>query len=369
MISYTKFAASVSFFEFLQEEFYKSHFKIENYYDELATLKKPISVENLVINLKTHPKIFDITEEFFQLKRFTNTQYTHFLFDVGKLNLQDLEKMVRYFEVNIINFEDGTSNVVFDKFYKKHLVNDTIEYKAMAIKRSVVDYISYLLKKTNRSELYKHISNSVGARYRIANYLVENLYVDKHFGAIDLEKYLSLKRIPKDSKNIHGKFGMLKIKDVFSKNGIGCVDKLVLEKNILLSGVESVEVKSTKYSFVTERSIDGVIKRNSRKLKKFDFIILKNGIPEFCIETNFYSTTGSKIGINIGEYTILLEDIQNGNKKRDTAIKFIWITDGNHWLTLEGEKDFQNLKDNYFKEDWQLINFNLFSNGISNLLK
>lgn len=369
MSSYIKFAATVSFLEFIQDEFYKPHLNIDDFKKELDVLKKPISVEYLVVNLKDHPKIFDIAEEFFQLKRFTNTQYTHFLFDVTKLNLQDLDKLMRYVDIGISHYEDGSENDVFIKLFNQ-INNENLPYhKAMAAKRAVVEYVSYILKKKNRNQLYQHIRQSLGARYRIANYLVENLNADKQFPATDLKTYLSLKRIPRDTKNIHGKFGVLKIKEILLKLNIVDVDRISRDKVISLSGVKEQRIKDIKYSYITERAIEYVAKRNSMKLKKFDFIIFKKGIPTYCIETNFYSTTGSKIGINMGEYTDLLEDIGKINKEKQTSLKFIWITDGNHWLTLEGEKDYRNLKENFFKENWQLVNYNLFAQEISNLLK
>ena len=37
----------------------------------------------------------------------------------------------------------------------------------------------------------------------------------------------------------------------------------------------------------------------------------------------------------------------------------MWITDGNYWLFRDGENRFNNLKSNFFKEDYNLLNYNL----------
>src|SRR3989344_4667783 len=184
MIPYSKFASTISFFEFVQDEFYKPHLRTGLYSEEIKILKKSLSVESLAENLKKYPKIFDIAEEYFQLKRFTNTQYTHFLFDVSKLNLPNLEKLLRYVEICVVRFEDGSQNETFKNLVGKNYHNQDIDIKTTAVKRAVVEYIAHLLKKGNRSQLYDHIQHSLGARARIAGYLVENLRADEHFAKI-----------------------------------------------------------------------------------------------------------------------------------------------------------------------------------------
>ena len=82
--------------------------------------------------------------------------------------------------------------------------------------------------------------------------------------------------------------------------------------------------------------------------------------PIILIETNFYTTSGTKIGINQGEYTDLIRDIEMFNQENNENYHFIWITDGNYWLSKDGNNRFINLKTNYFKKDYELLNYNLF---------
>jgi len=79
-MNYIEFASKISFFEFTQTEFNKPHFKINNYSEEIDMLKGDLNIDKLTQLFETHPKSFDIFEEIFQLKRFTNTQYIHFCF-------------------------------------------------------------------------------------------------------------------------------------------------------------------------------------------------------------------------------------------------------------------------------------------------
>jgi hypothetical protein len=368
MISYNHFASRINFFEFIQEEFFEPHFDTNNYEAELSKVSSGVSTDILVRELETLPRIFDIAEEFFQLKRFTDTQYTHFLFDVSKLNTSDMRSFLRYADVSLMYFENDQRNTLFTSIYESEPEHsDDIDRRVAILKKTVVNYISTILKNKNgRNFLYHHISNSIGTRYRIASYLIENLHADKHFVSTDLRKFLSLKRVPRDGKGIHGKYGTYRIKKVFADNGIRCVNDHLNSKTLSLSdnNLSDANTSLSGWTYVSEKMITGIKKRKDGKLKKFDFIILKDGVPAYCIETNFYSTTGTKIGINIGEYTDLKEDINIINRREGARLKFCWVTDGNHWLSSEGESGFNELKQRYFTENWELLNYNLLSDSL-----
>jgi len=204
-----------------------------------------------------------------------------------------------------------------------------------------------------------HLENSISSRLRIAQYLIENLHADEYIKSINLEKYLQTKRHPIDTKGIHGNFGIMKIIKILENNKI---------ERWGLENIGSEKFKE-KFSFDTEKSIKGIVKKKEKSEKIFDFIIYFNNIPIIAIETNFYSTSGTKIGINQGEYTDLIQDIYNYNEKTGKNLLFIWVTDGNYWLTSDGEKRYNNLKGNYFKADHELLNYNLFKEKLPILLE
>jgi type II restriction enzyme len=58
--------------------------------------------------------------------------------------------------------------------------------------------------------------------------------------------------------------------------------------------------------------------------KRFDFAVRYKGRTSV-IETNYYSSAGSKLKSTANEY------IQRGEATSNSKIKFIWITDGNGW--------------------------------------
>lgn len=355
-MEYKNFASQISFFEFIQDEFYEPDFDINSYKEEIEILKKEINVDFLTKLFEVKPRIFDIFEKIFQLSRFTNAQYIHFLFDVLALNSNEYGKILENAKKSIFKFENGLENTNFNSLFSRYNSSDDLTDIVLSIKRAVPNYVNLCLKK--RNILYNHIENSIGSRYRTSKYLIENLRADDFNKAIDIKKYLAIKRNPKDTKQIHENFGSIKISQILKEFNIRDVSRFITSKVLSLNFNELPSDINNKLSYVREKAIDKIFIRKKKKLKKFDFIILHNGSPKFLIETNFYTTTGTKIGINVGEYTDLKEDIDKINQQNDLCLKFMWISDGNFWLTKEGENLFTNLKGNYFTEDFQLLNFN-----------
>jgi hypothetical protein len=236
---YLEFASSLSFFEFTQEEFYNPHFKIEDYQKEIGVLSglKTISIDDLADLVKKYPKIFDLLEQIFQLYRFTNTQLINFLFDIDILNLSDEKRIIDYLRNNIKldkNFKD-----VFDKYLKKNDIdpdNYDIVFKnkpdliIKLFKESIVYYIETSTKK--REWIYHRLTEYDNSRKRLAEYLINNLKLSEMLESINLSSYLKNKRIPKDTKSIHGKFGNIKIKEILIEEGYVNADDKFKEKGI-----------------------------------------------------------------------------------------------------------------------------------------
>jgi len=81
---YLKFASSISFFEFIQEEFNSKGLNVLDYKKEIQVIEsgKINNLEDLKEKIKDYPRIFDVFEQIFQLYRFTNTQLINFLFNI-----------------------------------------------------------------------------------------------------------------------------------------------------------------------------------------------------------------------------------------------------------------------------------------------
>jgi hypothetical protein len=172
---------------------------------------------------------------------------------------------------------------------------------------------------------------------------------------------VSNERHARDTKGIHGKYGTIRIAKALEQLKILNATDDITSSPIVLSQPALPKEYKNRFCFGKELSLQGIMKKKDKKLKNFDFIIFYNCEPRFLIETNFYSTSGTKIGINQGEYVELLDVINDYNKKNGTKLLFCWITDGNYWLVKHGENRFKNLKENFFKGDFELLNYNIFT--------
>lgn len=357
---YIDFASRISFYEFTQDEFRPPHFDTSEYKDEIRLLLREINVEYLVNALATNPKVIDVLEEAFQLKRFTNAQYINFCFDVATLNNASEGLLLRHIRKAILKFENGKTNNDFLEIYERLLDRKAPtegRHLIFAVKRAIVGYVQKCQKK--RSVLYSHISNSIGSRIRIAKYLIENLSADDYLSGVNLMKFLECKRHPIDTKKLHGDFGIKKIAAILQDDGFLNVGNEVAERKLKPNALVLGAKYNGKFCYLEQKAVHGVTKRKAKKDKVFDFVLLYDRRVHVLIETNFFTTSGTKIGINQGEYADLLVDIKEFNKKKKFRLGFMWITDGNYWLTKDGETRFDNLKKNFFKDKYELLNYNL----------
>ena len=90
--------------------------------------------------------------------------------------------------------------------------------------------------------------------------------------------------------------------------------------------------------------------------KRFDFVI-KTDKQVYVIETNFYSSGGSKLNETARSYKMLAEE----SKKVD-GVTFIWFTDGTGWISAR-----KNLEET-FNELETMYNIDDLDNGILNQL-
>ncbi len=360
-ISYEKFASQISFFEFIKDEFTKIKFPQSEYRNELKILNNISNINELVNFLEKYPKLFDLYEGYFQLSTFTIAQYTNFLFDVQKLNYSDEHSLKNYLKHSCLNFENGEPNLKFQDYYKRFNGDN---FSKCNFKRAVAAYVGYLQQSkmgdSRRTFLFEHISNNISTRVRIAEYLI-NQYnlIDYSKGKI-IEKTLSLKRHAVDPKTFSGEYGSYRIEKVLKNNAF---KELPLEYGRKLNLDENTKLEG--FHYVKEGKIFSSQKDSKFKDKVFDFILLKNGLPFFLIETNFYSTSGSKIGINEAQYISLSNHIKDFSSSGYNLF-FSWITDGNYWLSTSGMKRWNKIRE-HMNQELEILNYSLFEEYISKI--
>jgi len=116
-------------------------------------LNNNLTIDSLIRILESNPKSIDILEEIFQLKRFTNTQYIHFCFDVNILNNHDEDSIINHSKKCILNFENGKENKIFIDIYNKCNKNQSNNNHEIIynIKRSIIEYVNKCIKKKSYS--------------------------------------------------------------------------------------------------------------------------------------------------------------------------------------------------------------------------
>src|SRR5271157_2398713 len=339
-VSYVDFASLISFFDFEGiEEYEDAFFDLSTYQPEMTTLRSRHTwdIASLSDYLKRYPRSFWLFEGLLQLRRFTNAQLFHFLFDIEILNCGNMDRMYDY----------AVSNLNQEKFLKellakKHTDGDQLRLTGSgppgptksqvvaSFKIVVSDYVEALSKKSGQSEglAETRIANSPGVAERVAKYILDYRHFNEILQTVNVKDFLETKRIPKDTKGLHGEAAKQKVLNVLDRNGF--------VRTELTDDGRSL--RSSPKMYATEASLAGIKTKKDNKVKRFDVVILLNSKPTHLVEVNFYTTIGTKIGINEDEYTDLASVV-----RARTPFRFIWITDGNYWLTGTGERMYKRL--------------------------
>lgn len=99
------------------------------------------------------------------------------------------------------------------------------------------------------------------------------------------------------------------------------------------------------------------ISNKGKMEKRFDFVI-KTDDMIYGIETNFYTSSGSKLNETARSYKQISQEVETIN-----GFTFVWFTDGKGWNSAK-----HNLEETFDVLDY-LFNINDLENGVLNLLK
>ena len=140
------------------------------------------------------------------------------------------------------------------------------------------------------------------------------------------------------------------------KNRGGHLMENLVESYIVKAGYKK-NVNYFKEMYLTEIEnkwhLDlSALSANNTSTKRFDFVI-KTDKQVYLIETNFYSSSGSKLNETARSYKMLAEEA-----KKVEGITFIWFTDGIGWNDAR-----RNLEETFAVLD-TIYNINDLENGI-----
>ena len=94
------------------------------------------------------------------------------------------------------------------------------------------------------------------------------------------------------------------------------------------------------------------LSNNGKSAKRFDFVVKTNSMV-YGIETNFYTSGGSKLNETARSYKMIAEE-----SKSIEGFKFVWFTDGKGWTSAR-----KNLEETFDVLD-SMYNINDVENGI-----
>jgi len=369
--AYVAFAADISFLEFRHEEFGPTVIDVGKYSSEISELqsRKDWDINSLCDYLTRNPRSFNVFEALFREQRFSNAQLAHFFFDVDRLNSPTLDSVYEYAVLNLRNDRDllGLCERNLTVLRPGSLMEQLLKNQSDDIKRLVVasfkmaisEYVSVIPNELAILKRRICVPEFSDSSIRLSNYLLTRLKLNQFLQSVNLSEYLSFKRRTRDIKGLHGKFGREKVIRVLEQNEFKCIDKLLKNAGVTVLKDDlrkqiGVDLPHGKL-YCTEKQVEGVAKLKEGRLKKFDVVLFSDGHPRHLFEVNFYTTSGTKIGINENEYVDLFETISKSGE-----CEFHWITDGTYWLSSDGKQRYMRL----LKRFGNVYNINTFARNL-----
>lgn len=262
----------------------------------------------------------------------------------------DFEKIYRNVdklkvELNILNSLIGSKNI--EEEFQKILIKypETLECvplllavrsREIFIKDEMNEYLFEFRKIVYSMEDYINFMNKSGLFDLLQNHIINNLY-----------DYVLGIEVGLDSNG--------------RKNRGGHIMENLVESYIVKAGYvkdESYFKEMYLKDIENKWNLDlSAMSGDNVSTKRFDFVI-KTDNQVYVIETNFYSSGGSKLNETARSYKMLAEE-----SKKVNGVTFIWFTDGLGW---QGAR--KNLEETFNELD-TLYNIDDLDNGILNNLK
>ena len=245
-------------------------------------------------------------------------------------------------ELNILNSLIGSKNI--EKEFEQILLKypETLECiplllavrsREIFVKNEINEYLFKFDKMVYSVKDYIRIMNESGLFDLLQNHIINNLY-----------DYVLGIEVGLDSNG--------------RKNRGGHLMEDLVESYIKKAGIKEYYKEMYLNEIEEKWSLDlSAMSGDNVSTKRFDFVI-KTDKQVYVIETNFYSSGGSKLNETARSYKMLAEESQ-----KVEGVTFIWFTDGLGWL---GAK--KNLEETFNVLE-TIYNINDLENGILETLK
>ena len=346
---YRDFASNISYYDFVVEDSdpVTLDIKAQQALRELVQLS-PLGRDSLADLIRRRPELIHGIEVLLRDQTFSKGQWIYFLFDVKLLNRRVDDVVREYVATNLRNdrqLREIAANLSEDPQVRQLLAAGRLpdqENQWIALvatfKASLVEFI----KKPGAVNARLSSPSSAADRRRTADYMMARLGLGNFVGAVDVAKFSAWKRRAKDTKGLHGAYGQERLRLAIERSGFVEAPKGVGE-----------------FRFEQQTELAGIASKQGRS-KVFDFLLYHRSQARAAVETNFYETEGTKIGINVEEYLDLAREVQEKSK----AI-FYWVTDGASWLTPTGRR---RLKQLYESFGGRIYNYNTFERDLPTIM-
>lgn len=308
-----------------KNNFWKATEKIQNLKGKYRTEKELI--DKVAELLRQNPRNFLILTHLHRQLRFTNLELVHFFFDRQRLN--DPKYFVDLLRKDNV-FKDVFMRTIRSKRWRQYIGEvDLRNLKDPALlacfKKTVTKYLG---SESNCWPLWKaRIENDATVCQRIAEFVVKNEDLPKLIETDSIKTALerSLRTVNVEIlKRKRGAYGSRRVKDILESAGfifkpysnikdLEDLERIIRTRSTLFS-------KTTEYIYTTE-------KLWKKEDKRFDFILISKKRVQFVIETNYFTTSMSKIR-EVVRHFIELKKACRGK------YRLIYITDGMGWFSL-----------------------------------
>lgn len=291
----------------LIQELYKNNYCFEvpvnRFINSNAQKRVNATTEVIIINYFEEIRSVNL-EKFNEAKFFKELKPTSFVLS-DYVKWEEIQKRVRANKlyINDLNLLHSRSE---DEFKEKF--NDLFEERAesfsilpLLLANRTQNYQYWL--ESGLTETFDWNSKEVTYNFLVDSGLMENLFLNSNYKSVfDYLLGLEVGLTSNDKKNLTGNWMASQVEMILEENGI---------------------------EFDKEVSYEKIVKANRIKSKRFDYVF-KIDEETYCVEVNFFNTTGSKINSEAGRFI----DLDNTFRSYEN-IHFIWVTDG---VGLRGAK-------------------------------
>ncbi|MBO3809307.1 MAG: hypothetical protein FGF50_06905 [Candidatus Brockarchaeota archaeon] len=282
-------------------------------------------IDRIAKLIKRDPRIFLILAHLHRQLRFTNLELIHFFFDRNEIhNIEYYEKLLETDPVFRKQFEKTCSSKKWNSYISPNGLGPDEVARLATFKKVVTGYAG---SEKECWPLWKaRIENDVTVPRRIAEFVVRNedlkKLIENNTVRSSLERSLRTVNVEL-IKRERGKYGSQKVREILENSGF------IFKPYDKISDIEDLEAfLKTQNTLQSEpRYVYTAEKLWRKEDKRFDFVLIANNRIQFVVETNYFTTSMSKIREVVRHFMELKKACRG-------KYRLIYITDGMGWFGL-----------------------------------